>query len=259
MATQNQKDQLRKKLVKYSRKYLNEKNLELDESATRIMINNFLTEILGYAELEEVKTEYRIKDEYADYVVQTGRKKQFVVEVKAIHYDLSDNHLRQALNYAADEGIDWILLTNGRNFSLYKVVFAKPIDIKKVFSFNLADHKELKDSVEYLIFLTKKSVMKGELSDFWKRFQALEPTQLCKNLYSIEVVKFLKKFLKKHSDLSFSDDDVLDSLNVIIKTKIESERPKYPINVWGHKKDREALDNNRPAETANVESAKEEG
>lgn len=235
MATQNQKDGLYKKLAKYSKKYLNKKYSELDESATRIMVNNFLTEILGYAELEEIKTEYRVRGEYADYVIQVGRKKHFIVEVKAIQLDLSDHHLRQAVNYAANEGIDWVLLTNGKNFSLYKVIFAKPIDSKKVFSFNLSDPKELKSSVEYIMYLTKKSVMKDELTDFWKRFQALEPNHLCKNLYAIEVVRFLKKVLKKSTDLSFSDDDILESLNIIIRAKIESEKPRYPINVFGKK------------------------
>lgn len=246
MATQNQKDTLYKKLVKYSKKYLNKRYSELDESATRIMVNNFLTEILGYAELEEIKTEYRVRGEYADYVIQVGRKKHFIVEVKAIQLDLSDHHLRQAVNYAANEGIDWVLLTNGKNFSLYKVIFAKPIDSKKVFSFNLSDPKELKSSVEYIMYLTKKSVLKDELTDFWKRFQALEPNHLCKNLYAIEVVRFLKKVLKKSTDLSFSDDDILESLNIIIRAKIESEKPRCPINVLasrGKKKEKELTNN----------------
>lgn len=236
MATKIQKDSLYRNLIKYSKKYLNKRYSELDESATRIMVNNFLTEILGYTELEEIKTEYRVRGEYADYVIQVGRKKHFIIEVKAIQLDLSDHHLRQAVNYAANEGIDWVLLINGKNYSLYRVIFSKPIESKKVFSFNLSDAKDLKNSVDYLIYLTKKSILKDELNDFWKRFQALEPNRLCKNLYSIEVVRFLKKTLKKTADLSFSDDDILDSINTIIKAKIESERPKTPIDVLAPKR-----------------------
>ena len=236
MSTKDQRDSFYKNLVRYSKKYLNKKYSELDESATRIMVNNFLTEVLGYAELEEIKTEYRIRGEYADYIIQVDRKKHFVVEVKAIQLDLSDNHLRQAVSYAANEGVDWILLTNGKTFSLYKVIFSKPIESKKVFSFNLSDIKELKSSVDYLMYLTRKSVVKDELNDFWKRFRALEPAYLCKNFYSVEVVRFLKKTLKRTTNLSFSDDDILDSINIIIKAKIESDRPKTPLDVSGKKK-----------------------
>src|SRR3989344_3361311 len=119
MATTNQLLQLKNRLTTYKKKYLKKEFTSLDESATRIMINSFLTDILGYKELEEIKTEYRIRYEYADYVVQLKRKKHFVVEAKAIEIDINDKHLRQSLGYAANEGIDWIVLMNGRQIQLY--------------------------------------------------------------------------------------------------------------------------------------------
>lgn len=49
-------------------------NLGVNESATRIMVNYFLTDVLQYLELEDIKTEYAIRGEYADYVIQIKRK-----------------------------------------------------------------------------------------------------------------------------------------------------------------------------------------
>ncbi|MCK4635734.1 MAG: type I restriction enzyme HsdR N-terminal domain-containing protein [Candidatus Moranbacteria bacterium] len=204
--------------------------LDLDESATRLMINNLLTKVLGYTELEEIKTEYRIRGEYADYIVQLARKKHFVVEVKSIQLDLNEKHLRQSINYAANEGIDWIILTNGKQIQLYKVLFKKPISSRKIFDFDLTDKNDFKKIPEFLVFLTKKSVQKNELENFWKRFEALEPTQLSKHLYDIKIVKFLKKTLKNTTDLSFNEDDILDSIHQIILTKIDSNKPKNPTN-----------------------------
>ena len=75
MISDTQKSKLLSKLKSYRKRYLLEKKYtELDESATRIMVNNLLIDILGYKELEEVKTEYVIKGTYADYVVQVGAK-----------------------------------------------------------------------------------------------------------------------------------------------------------------------------------------
>lgn len=176
MATNNQIKEFGKKLKTYSKQYLRKQYSELDESATRLMINNFLTVVLGYKELEEIKTEYRIRGEYADYIIQTNRKKQFVVEVKAIQLDLSEKHLRQSVAYAANEGIDWIILTNGKFIEVYRVIFAKPISTKKIFGFDLT--KQLNESVNFLYYLTKKSVMRNELNDFYARFKALEPNTL---------------------------------------------------------------------------------
>ena len=66
------------------------------------MINSFLTDVLGYIPIEEVKTEYMIRGIYADYVIQTKGTRNFLVEVKALSLTLSDKHLRQAINYGFD-------------------------------------------------------------------------------------------------------------------------------------------------------------
>ncbi len=235
MPTQNQIKRLTEKLKQYRRRYLKKQYDNLDESATRLMVNSLLTDVLGYTELEEIKTEYRIRGEYADYVIQLARKKHFVVEVKSIQLDLSERHLRQSVSYAANEGIDWIILTNGKQIELYKVLFEKPISTRKIFDFDLSNKDEFKNIVEFLVYLTKKSVQKNELSFFWKRFETLEPLHLSKNLYAVEVVRFLKNTLRKKTGLSFSEGDILDSIYKIITTKLESNKPKTPIRLFYNK------------------------
>jgi predicted type IV restriction endonuclease len=191
------------------------------------MVNNFLIEVLGYHELEEVKTEYAIKGTYADYVVQIGRKKHFITEVKAIQLDLCEKHLRQAINYAANEGIDWVLLTNGRCYELYRVVFGKPITHRKICGFDLSDKEQLKQSVDCFVYLTRKNAVSNVLERFWKRFQALEPTHLAKYLYSLDIVRFLRRSLKRDVKLLFPEEDIYDSLHLVIANKIEILKPNF--------------------------------
>ena len=66
MATENQLRQLTENLKDYKHKYLRKEFSKLDEADTRIMVNHFLHEILGYKELEEIRTEYRIRNEDAE-------------------------------------------------------------------------------------------------------------------------------------------------------------------------------------------------
>ena len=193
MATQTQVKFLEKRLREYKKRFLSKKHEDLDEASTRLMINSFLTDILGYAEFEEIKTEYRIAGEYADYVIQIGRKKHFVVEVKSIQLDLNDKHLRQAANYAANEGIDWVLLTNGRSFVLYRVLFNKPISIKKVFEHDVGKEKSLYGIAFDLSLLTKKSVEKKEIEKYWERFEIVEPAGLSRLVYNKSVVSECEK------------------------------------------------------------------
>src|ERR1700741_2515230 len=107
MLTASKKTKLLNALKIYNRKYLDGKTIELDESGTRLMVNTFLTDVLGYIPIEEVKTEYMIRGTYADYEIQTKEIRQFLFEVKSLSYSLSQKHLRQAINYGANEGIEW--------------------------------------------------------------------------------------------------------------------------------------------------------
>jgi hypothetical protein len=226
MATDFQRQQLLVKLKEYRRKYFRKQFSDLDESATRLMVNAFLTEVLGYKELDEIKTEYNIRGEYADYVIQLNRKKHFVIEVKSIQLDLNERHLRQSLSYAANEGIDWILLFNARQIQLFRVIFGKPISVKPVFNFDLSDNKQLKLAVDNIVMLTRKCVEKKELEEYWKRFDALNSKNLAKVLYNTDVVNYLRRKLKSSTTLYFSNDDVADALYDVITQSVEMTKPR---------------------------------
>ncbi len=229
MATVNQIKEISEKLKTYKKKYLRKEFLNVDESATRIMTNSFLTEILGYKELEEIKTEFRIRSEYADYVIQLKRKKHFVVEVKSIELDLNEKHLRQSLSYAANEGIDWIILLNGRQVQLYRVNFGKPISTTLIYKIDLRDPIDFKKAPEQLWFLSRKAVERNELDEFWKRTNALQPEYLAKLLYSEEFVKRLRNDLKAQTGIYFQIEDVAESLCEVIKKPIDFGKPKLKI------------------------------
>lgn len=221
MATEKQLKQLEDKLKEYKKKYLRKEFAEVNEPATRIMINSLLTDILGYKELEEVKTEYRIRSEYADYVIQVKRKKRFVVEVKSIDIDLDEHHLRQSLSYAANEGIDWILLTNGREVRLYRVSFNKPIRTTLIYKLDLLTYEDFKKAPEQLWYLTKSAVERGDLERFWKRADALRLEHIAKVLYCEDIVRRLRTELKHETDIYFQLDDVSDALFDLITQAVK--------------------------------------
>jgi hypothetical protein len=200
--------------------------MELDESGTRLMINAFLIDVLGYEPIEEIKTEYMIRGTYADYVVQIKGIQHFLVEVKALSLQLSSNHLRQATNYGANEGIEFILLTNGKNFDFYRVIFNKPIEIRKIFSIDLSDMDSFKNSIEFLEFLHRDSVTNKGLDLLWKKTMALDPEYIAGLLYDSTVTNFVKRYLKKKFKAKFTDEEIHNSISRIIFEPIPIEKIK---------------------------------
>jgi hypothetical protein len=216
MLTKSKQQQLLTSLKEYHRQYLKKANPDLDESATRIMINSFLTEVLGFTPIEEVKTEYMIRGTYVDYVVQLKGVRHYLVEVKAFPLTLSEKHLRQAINYGANEGIEWALLTNGKQFDFYKILFNKPIEERKVFSIDLSDPSKLKESIEVIQYLHKLSVSNKGLDALWSKSVALDPTTVAGLLLNKPIVNFMKRALNKKYKNRFSDEDVIASLKRVI-------------------------------------------
>lgn len=84
MLNKSKQNKLVLALKKFSKQYYSKKITDLDESGTRLMINSFLTDVLGYTPIEEIKTEYMIRGTYADYVIQLKGNRKFLVEVKAL-------------------------------------------------------------------------------------------------------------------------------------------------------------------------------
>lgn len=225
MPTSFQIEHTIKQLREYRKKYLRKKFAEIDESATRIMVNSFLCEVLGYQELVDIKTEYRIRDTYADYVIQMGRKQNFVVEVKAMKQDLKQQHIKQSVDYAVNEGIEWVLLTNGRQVQVYRVIFAKPVRHELFFNLDLTDLKEIKKAGEAIVYLNKKSMQKNYLDKLWQRQSEISPERLAKIIQKEAFIKLLRKELKKLTKLHYTNEEVQEATLKLIKKSIEKTTP----------------------------------
>lgn len=207
MLTQAKQEKLLASLKSYVKRYFSNNLTDLDESGTRILINSFLTDVLGFLPIEEIKTEYMIRGTYADYMIQIGGTRHFLVEVKALSLNLSEKHLRQTINYGANEGLEWALLTNGKSFELYKIIFNKPIEAIKVFSIDLSDG-QLKTHAENLQYLHKDSVKNKGLESLWNKTVALDPKNVAGMLYSPQVIGYIKKSLKDKYGAKFEEENL---------------------------------------------------
>src|SRR5690606_22815456 len=63
----------------------------------------------------------------------------FLVEAKAAAVELNESHLRQAINYGAQHGTEWIILTNSLEWRVYRLRFGQPIEYEGVLRFLLPE------------------------------------------------------------------------------------------------------------------------
>jgi len=89
------------------------------EENVKIKIVIPLLELLGYNSQQDMDFEHHVRNRKADIALLFGNKPKLFVESKDLDENL-DNHIHQALDYAFNKGVEWVILTNGLEIRVYK-------------------------------------------------------------------------------------------------------------------------------------------
>jgi hypothetical protein len=170
---------------------------DVNESDTVVIVTDLLQYVFGYDKYSEITSEHMIRGTFCDLAVKIGGNLAFLLEVKAIGSELKDQHVKQAIEYAANQGVEWVGLTNGVLWRVYKVGFNKPIDFEVVVEFDLLaiSHRDA-DAMEMLGLLAKEGWQKAHIGEYHSHKQALSKYTLSAILLSEPVLKMVRKQLR---------------------------------------------------------------
>ena len=121
---------------KFQRVLTSAKDRDINEADTMKIVTDMLEDVFGYDKYTEITSEYAIRGTYCDLAIKIDGEPKYLIEVKAIGLDLKDHHLRQAVNYGANHGIQWVILTNSIDWEIYRIRFEKPISHQLLCSLN---------------------------------------------------------------------------------------------------------------------------
>ncbi len=174
------------------------KSRDVGESDTVTIIVDMLAEIFGYDKYSEITSEHAIRGTYCDLATKIDGVLQMLIEVKAIGLDLKEQHVKQAVDYAANQGVDWVVLTNGIVWRIYKVTFAKPISAEVVIEidFSALNAKTEKD-VESLYLFCKEGWIKSVLGEYHSQKQALSRFYIGAMVLTDPVLQVLRRELRR--------------------------------------------------------------
>ncbi len=176
------------------------KSRDVGESDTVTIIVDMLSEIFGYDRYAEITSEHSIKGTYCDLATKIDGVLQLLIEVKAIGLDLKEPHVKQAVDYSANQGVDWVVLTNGVSWRVYKVTFAKPIDHELVIDIDFCAMNPKSDKdIEALYLMCKEGWSKSVLGEYHTQRQALSRFFLGALIVSDSVLQLLRRELRRLS------------------------------------------------------------
>lgn len=198
-------------LKRYRAILVNARKRDVSESDTVVIIGDMLADMLGYEKYVEISTEFAVKGTYVDLAVKVGKEIHFLVEAKAIGVELKDIHVRQAVDYGANQGVEWAVVTNGAVWRVYRIEFKKPITHVLVAEVDLlASSTEDADATEFFANLCKEGFAKSQMEEFYEQHQATNKHTLAAVLLSEHMLNQLRLGLKRIFPNVHVDADALE-------------------------------------------------
>jgi predicted type IV restriction endonuclease len=201
---------------------------DVNESDTSMIVTDMLAEIFGFDKYADVTREYAIRGTYCDLATKIEGQLQTLIEVKAIGLALRENHVKQAVDYAANQGVEWVVLTNGQHWKVFSVSFSKPISADLVLDLDiLAMSPSDEDAIEDLFLLSKEGIQRSGLDAYNDQLKVRNKFNLAALILSDPILHTIRRELKRISpDVRISVDEIKAALSheVIKRDAIEGEK-----------------------------------
>ena len=200
---------------------------DVNESDTSLIITDVLHDICGYEKYADISSEHMIRGTYCDLAVSLDGHLALLIEVKAIGISLKEQHVKQAVDYAANQGVDWVALTNGIKWQVYRVKFSKPIQHELVVDLDLLElNPRTATDLELIGLLAKEGWRKARLGEYHSQRQALNRFVLGSLVISDPVVNLLRREIRRVSpNVRVSTDEIREALreDVLKREVLEGE------------------------------------
>lgn len=199
------------------------KDRDVNESDTVAIINDILGDVFGYDKYLEVTSEFSIRNTFCDLALKVNDKAEFLLEAKAIGIDLKENHVKQAIDYGSNHGVQWIILTNSIEWRLYRIRFEKPINYDLLFTFDFTQLNPRDEKDQELLFtLSRESLDKNAREDFYEKVQSVNRYVIGNLILTESVLTILRRELKKIADGMKIDNAEVEEIirNEVLKREI---------------------------------------
>lgn len=203
---------------------------DISEADTVTVIKDMLTDIFGYDKYTELTSEQQIRGTFCDLAIKVESKIYYLAEVKSAGTSLNDDHLRQAINYGAHQGIEWIILSNAIEWKIYRIKFGQPIDYEEVYCFDVCKlSSRSNEDLSKLFMLCRESISSDSLAEYHRHAQIVNRYVISEMLQSDALVAVLRRELRKlFEGVRATDEDlrIILTTDVLKRDTIDGDLPK---------------------------------
>ncbi len=217
-------------LKKYQRIALAQQKADVAEADTVTLIKDVLADVFGYDKYDELTAEHQIKSTFCDLAIKIGGQLRLLIEVKSAGSTLSDNHLRQVIDYGAHQGIHWVILTNAIEWRLVRIYVANQISHEEVCRIAFADlNPRNEDHLQAMFLFAKEGLTTDAMDAFHQHSQLFNKFTVSAIMRTEPVISVVRREIRRlFPDIKVGNENLalLIENEVIKRETIEGEKAK---------------------------------
>lgn len=202
------RERVKAAIKKFSRPLKDLVDRDANEGDTRLLVTDFLTDALGFDKYTDLTTEYQVRGEFADYGIRIDRELVAFLETKRVATKLAPKHLRQVQMYAVNEGVEWVILTNGGQWQVYHLTGGLPVVLDLAFEVDLLGEESLTEKGNKLFYLSRDSLKRRQIDELWKARAATSPKAIASVLLSEAVLKVIRSEIRRKTSQRVEEKDL---------------------------------------------------
>lgn len=228
------------------------------EEDARILINDILSDVLGFDKYNDLKTEFKDKNARLDYVVKLSEgpnskkkdKHDFIIEAKSTAIELKEDHVNQTLSYCLSMSTDYFVLTNVKEWRLYRVINTKnKTGAELIWDVNLLNGSDIDTMSEEMYVFSKYAYIENTWDQVSDLSKATDSGEIMAIICSDKFAKMICRQLREIHEVKISEDKIIEILssevfkdysklnkNLLKKLntqnkpdKVSTESPRQPI------------------------------
>ncbi len=210
-------------LKRYQGILIEAKNRDISESDTVQIIADMLADVLGYKKYIEITTEHAIRGTYVDLAVKVGEEIRFLIECKAIGATLKEAYVKQTIDYGANQGIEWVILSNGAIWQIYKIHFKQPVEKTLICEVDLLKTSPKNQQlIDCFGNLCREGFTLTTMATFYQQQQITSKFALAAILLSPPMLSAIRKEIRRISPSIKVDEELLKTTlqNEVLKREL---------------------------------------
>jgi hypothetical protein len=216
-------DRFIKNINKFQKVLKNASDRDVNEADTVTIVADILDEIFGFDKYSEITSEFAIRSTYCDLAVKIKDDIKYLIEVKAIGLTLKEQHLRQAVDYGANKGVQWVVLTNGLIWEIYNIRLEKSLQYDKVCTIDFLNinPRKLEDQ-EILFLLCKEGLSKAVIEEYQERIKILNRFVIGAVVLNSPTLELIRRELRRMTPGLRVDTSEIESIlrNEVLKREV---------------------------------------